>query len=438
MNIPKTFEAFFAAIKLPEANDFDSSLENIAKKLNERYYDSDPSEDHIFVVGSIGRGTAVSGVSDVDVIFELPRDVKTRIDGHEGNGQSHLLQEVRGVLSERYPNTTIKGDGQVVAIQFEKYTVEVVPGFRNEDGSFQYPDSNHGGRWRRTDPIPEQEKSKLFDEESNGCFVRLCNAIRVWKDNIGFHFGGLLVDTLVCDFLEKREGGCDFDIGDCPDVLEELFSHLAKEDEGRSYWHALGSNQQIDNKDGGEFVRHAREAAEKISESDPSEYEKVFCELFGKRFGKSVVEGSIRERRRLWRERYDYWDDHEEFIEDRFPIDIKGSVSIDCKVIQDGFTPKSLRRMIRDRMPLLRGRRLVFEVEATDTKKPYSVYWKVRNCGEEAYRRKMVRGEIWADEGKRKREEHADFKGDHYVECYIVKDGACVARAHIGVPISAD
>lgn len=59
--------------------------------------------------------------------------------------------------------------------------------------------------------------------------------------------------------------------------------------------------------------------------------------------------------------------------------------------------------MVKDGMPLLRGRWLVFEVEATDVKKPYSVYWKVRNCGEEAYRRKMVRGEIWADGGKRKR-----------------------------------
>ena len=42
------------------------------------------------------------------------------------------------------------------------------------------------------------------------------------------------------------------------------------------------------------------------------------------------------------------------------------------------------------------------------------------------------------EEKEKKRGGRAVFKGDHYVECYIVKGGSCVARAHIGVPISAD
>ena len=29
----------------------------------------------------------------------------------------------------------------------------------------------------------------------------------------------------------------------------------------------------------------------------------------------------------------------------------------------------------------------------------------------------------------------ARFHGDHFVECYAIKDGALVARAHISVPI---
>ncbi|MCR4773329.1 MAG: hypothetical protein K5854_03085 [Prevotella sp.] len=33
------------------------------------------------------------------------------------------------------------------------------------------------------------------------------------------------------------------------------------------------------------------------------------------------------------------------------------------------------------------------------------------------------------------RHESSDFRGDHYVECYIIKDGIMVARERINVPI---
>ena len=32
--------------------------------------------------------------------------------------------------------------------------------------------------------------------------------------------------------------------------------------------------------------------------------------------------------------------------------------------------------------------------------------------------------------------EESSFEGDHYVECYIVKNGVCVAKDRIEVPIS--
>jgi hypothetical protein len=32
--------------------------------------------------------------------------------------------------------------------------------------------------------------------------------------------------------------------------------------------------------------------------------------------------------------------------------------------------------------------------------------------------------------------ENSNFEGAHFVECYIIKDGFCVARDRIDVPIS--
>lgn len=44
----------------------------------------------------------------------------------------------------------MKGDGQVVVISFTKYKVELVPGFKQTDDRFKYPNSNDGGSWKYT------------------------------------------------------------------------------------------------------------------------------------------------------------------------------------------------------------------------------------------------------------------------------------------------
>ena len=43
------------------------------------------------------------------------------------------------------------------------------------------------------------------------------------------------------------------------------------------------------------------------------------------------------------------------------------------------------------------------------------------------------------DKGYKKRKENSKFHGPHYVDCYIIiKNGVCVARERIDVPISTE
>ncbi|WP_309141900.1 nucleotide-binding domain-containing protein [Streptomyces griseicoloratus] len=46
-----------------------------------------------------------------------------------------------------------------------------------------------------------------------------------------------------------------------------------------------------------------------------------------------------------------------------------------------------------------------------------------------------MRGQILDSSKRGVRIEHSDFKGEHVVECYVVKDGVVVARDRIDVPI---
>ena len=52
-------------------------------------------------------------------------------------------------MKNTYATSHVKGDGQVVVIEFDdRVRFELLPCFENDDGSFTYPDSHNGGRWK--------------------------------------------------------------------------------------------------------------------------------------------------------------------------------------------------------------------------------------------------------------------------------------------------
>ncbi len=72
------------------------------------------------------------------------------------------------------------GDGQVVVIVFsDGMRFEVVPAFNNKDGSFTYPDSNNGGRWRISNPLPEIAAIQSGNTLWNNNLKRLCRMARI-------------------------------------------------------------------------------------------------------------------------------------------------------------------------------------------------------------------------------------------------------------------
>jgi hypothetical protein len=81
-----------------------------------------------------------------------------------------------------------------------------------------------------------------------------------------------------------------------------------------------------------------------------------------------------------------------------------------------------------------KGRQIIFEIESCNVQPPYTVYWKVRNTGIEAQNAGSLRGEI--RKGSMTREESTSYAGSHWVECYIVKNGRCVAQARQPVTIT--
>ena len=76
MSLKQDFETFCDDIQLDNKADMESTAGEIAKKLNTHYYDLDKdTSSHMYIVGSVGRETAIKNSSDLDLLFDLPQSV---------------------------------------------------------------------------------------------------------------------------------------------------------------------------------------------------------------------------------------------------------------------------------------------------------------------------------------------------------------------------
>lgn len=433
MSISSDFSDFCTNIELDNLSTLETTAGEITKKLNKHYYDLDKdTSSHLYIVGSVGRKTAIKGSSDLDIIFALPDEVFKRFDDYESGGQTALLQEVKNILADRYPKTKIRGDGQVVVIEFTTYTVEVVPAFLQSDNRFKYPDTHNGGSWKITDPISEQDECANCNETSNGIYFDFCHIIRAWKNTVGFKFGGLLIDTLVYNHFKENDYYGDSGFDDYLTILKSVFAYLKNQNKEQKYWLAVGSNQQVNNTDNGKFVSKAKKAYNKIidAENNCEDINSVLRELLGKDFPESVSKSY--EASSYSRTRYN---NTEQFIDNILSVDIKYNLNLDCNVIQNGWREFLLSDALKKNIFLRKQRKLDFFIVSTDCPEPYNIYWKVRNVGKIAEETNQIRGQIFKTNNEHQ-SERTSFEGEHYVECYLEQNGVCVARARIDVPIS--
>ena len=156
MGLADWFSTFCTNIQVQDAGTISTRYKAITARLNTDFWGTTSETSHSLYVGSYGRNTAIQGFSDLDMVFELPSSLYHKYNGYIGNGQSALLQAVRTSMQKTYPTSSVGADGQVVEVSFKDgITFQVVPVFSNTAGSYTFPDSNDGGKWRTTNPRPE-------------------------------------------------------------------------------------------------------------------------------------------------------------------------------------------------------------------------------------------------------------------------------------------
>jgi len=245
MGLGDWFSTFCKNIQVKNSDSISRRYKAITKRLNTDFWSTTSDTSNSLYVGSYGRSTAINGTSDVDMIFQLPYSAYKQYSEYYGNGQSALLQAVRASIKMTYSATNIGADGQVILVPFDDgITFEVVPAFKNNDGSFTFPDSHSDGSWKVTNPKPEIDAIRSRNVLCNYNLVPLCRMMRAWKAKWAVPINGLLVDTLAYQFIDnweyKDKSYVYYDY-----MCRSFFLYMANQNNEQEYWKAPGSGQYV-------------------------------------------------------------------------------------------------------------------------------------------------------------------------------------------------
>lgn len=232
-----------------------SRYKKITKAVNVEFRGISSETANSLYVGSYGRGTAID-TSDIDVMVILPETEYNRYDSLKGNGQSRLLQAVKGAIQTAYPTSDIHADGQVVVINFtDGIKFEVLPAFEHHDvwgrydGTYTYPDANMGGNWKSTNPKEEQDAIRRKNEQSNGLLFDTCKHFRRVRDDhySSYHLSGIVIDTFIYraigywHWTEPSEQQVS-KVGDYESALADAFNRVSSYN---PYLYAPGSGDVV-------------------------------------------------------------------------------------------------------------------------------------------------------------------------------------------------
>ena len=419
------FKSFIGNLNIDIRETITTRYGEITSALNKEFRNTESKTNNCLQVGSYGRFTAIKNISDLDMLYIMP---KNSWDIYKNGKQYNLLCDAKDAILKRFPRTKVFVDRLVVRVLFKNFHIEVQPVFEI-DNTFSFPDTYKGGKWRITKPREEITAISTLDKAKNNNLRPLCKMTRAWKNKLGVAMGGLLIDTLAYNYLNTTNYYDDksylyYDYL-CRDFFKYL-SELPKEE----YYAALGSGQRVIVKS--KFQNKAKKTYNLILKAIESDKNKDWKKVFGRPFP-SESELSLES---VSYDSSQSWKDTEEFIEDKFPVDIRNDIQITCNVLQDGFRETTLRNIILKSLPLKFKKSLKFKVNECDIEDDYELYWKVLNRGDVAKSRDEIRGNIIKDQGHLSKTENTKFIGDHIVECFAVQNDVVVAKDRIHVPIS--
>jgi hypothetical protein len=279
-------------------SELESSLgraRNCISALTSHYYGGSQSvTDTTSLIGSAVKNSGISPIGDIDVVFPMPVGTQARYDGYSYNGQSALLQDVRSVLGNRYPGTTIKGDGPVVVVDFSTgAAVEVVPIVLHTRRDIvritgSVPVTRSSGQWESVDYGAQFDRFASLDQARSQQLSRLMKYMKAWRRA---HFAVLktiVIELMAIEFFKSWDTSCSRTDHIWDDWLVRDFLAYMVRNQDTTYYLAGSGMKPFQSGYG--WRTDASKAAENATEAcqhdaDSSLYRYYWREVFGSAFG---------------------------------------------------------------------------------------------------------------------------------------------------------
>lgn len=350
--------------------------------------------------------------------------------------------------SGTYKEKVIRGKRCVKIDYAGDFRIDVVPYMeRNDKKYITYRPDNE---FELTNPEAYNAWLDEKNSTANGHLVKVIRVVKFLRDfKNTFHVKSVVLNVLFGDqvndvaLLENPE--CYSDV---PTTLRTVMNRLSEYVSNNEILPSIidpsGTGENLSDRWNQEEFASFRKAIIRYAEwiddawsdmdfsSSRQKWQRVFGEGFGQSEASNTTEAMVKSVAAL-----PVFSNTEQNLEDAsilLKINAKYAFRIGGKVLKNERMGAYYLRKRGNRV--MSGRKIKFEVEECNVPAPFKIYWKVHNRGDEAIKRDCIRGQI--EEGDRvwRINESTSFGGSHYVECYIVKDGYCVAKSRQPVNIS--
>lgn len=391
--------------------------------------------------GSMAHRTIIKPLNNHD----FDADVLLHLTPQDGWMPKDYVEEVYKAfrLNGNYKDKVTRKNRCVTVQYANECHVDVVPFLELASDQFYITNRNEGddGTYERTDP--EGYTGWLDDRNriANGNLIkaiRLLKWLRDYKQT--FTCKSVILNVLLAGRVNDANLMADpKHYSDVPTtlvhLLEDLRSYLDAYPDYMpriedptcpevDYNHRWDNDQYLNFRNKVDY--YATKARAAYDEPDKSESIKLWRELFGYQFAPDSAKGLAGALAALNSAPLSRSDPGEHFIEDIHPVRLASSYKV--KIMgtarpKNGFRVYQLPSRGNRIEP---GRVVRFTVAKCTVPGDYKIYWKIKNRGKVAADAKCLRGEIVP--GANWHDEPTQYRGNHYVECYIVKDGVCVAK----------
>lgn len=401
-------------------------------------------------IGSYPRFTSITPVHDLDILNILD------LWDENAHDPSLALRELNSKINQGYENPTdysisVSLQSHSVTVSFhqnseEIFSVDIVPAYitsKNEfnDDKYKVPEllnKRHGKArleyyqklvvehgqmgWIDSDPRGYIKVASDIDQVSNGEFRKSAKIVKFWKNKLeekdeSLKLKSFHIEQVVTKYFQENNLTQVFD------VIYRFFVKLPE---------IIGTPNQIQERTNtSKFIDdYLVDLTEKQKQRINQARDTFLVKL--ENLSDSTPINSLFEIEFLERtsssEMYLFDSEY------RIPVFVEG----DTFRIDGFIQPKSGFRdgwLSAVNHQIAKGRQVKFQIR-NDIEKDYTL-WKVQNDknSSEVVSANCTRGEITRDRTMKDPESTA-YKGQHYVECFAVKDNVCIARSKINVVIN--